>query len=98
MDEGVPAAATILHLLNEGETRNFHVGELALLQEEVCPHHMWKRGLTEELQPRRDARIRTVILRTQGDTKQRELLKCVVAVKQCIRGGGRHLQDVIFKH
>ena len=27
-----------------------------------------------------------------------ELLKRVVAVKECIRGGGRHLQDVIFKH
>ena len=35
---------------------------------------------------------------TQSDTKERELLKCVVAVKECIRGGGRHLQDVIFKH
>ena len=34
----------------------------------------------------------------QVDTKERELLKCVVAVKECIRGGGRHLQDVIFKH
>ena len=35
---------------------------------------------------------------TQGNTKERELLKCVVAVKECIRGGGRHLQGVIFKH
>jgi len=35
---------------------------------------------------------------TQGDTKERKLLKCVVAVKECIRGGGRHLQDVIFRH
>ena len=35
---------------------------------------------------------------TQGDTKERELLKCVVVVKECVRGGGRHLQDVIFKH
>jgi hypothetical protein len=34
----------------------------------------------------------------QGDTKERELLKCVVAVKECIRGGGRHLQDVNLKH
>jgi len=34
----------------------------------------------------------------QGDTKERELLKCVVAVKECIRGGGRHLHDLIFKH
>jgi len=37
-------------------------------------------------------------LQIQSDTKERELLKCVVAVKECIRGGGRHLQDVIFKH
>ena len=35
---------------------------------------------------------------TQYDTKERELLKCIVAVKECICGGGRHLQDVIFKH
>ena len=27
-----------------------------------------------------------------------QILKWVVAVKECIRGGGRHLQDVIFKH
>jgi len=32
-----------------------------------------------------------------SDTKERELLKCVVAVKECIRGGGRHLQDVNFQ-
>ena len=43
-------------------------------------------------------RIRQRMQHTQGDTKERELLKCVVAVKECIRGGGRHLQDVIFKH
>ena len=33
-----------------------------------------------------------------GWHKKRELLKCVVAVKESIRGGGRHLQDVIFEH
>ena len=38
------------------------------------------------------------VLHTQSDTKEREVLKCVVAVKECIRGRGRHLQDVIFKH
>ena len=43
-------------------------------------------------------RILQSMQHTQGDTKERELLKCVVAVKECIRGGGRHLQDVIFKH
>ena len=43
-------------------------------------------------------RILQSMQHTQGDTKERELLKCVVAVKECIRGVGRHLQDVIFKH
>ena len=42
-------------------------------------------------------RILQSMQHTQGDTKERELLKCVVAVKECVRGG-RHLQDVIFKH
>ena len=40
----------------------------------------------------------TVSQHTQGDTKEREIFKCVVAVKECIRGGGHNLQDVIFKH
>ena len=44
------------------------------------------------------SRILQSMQHTQGDTKERELLKCVVAVKECIRGGGRHLQDVILKH
>jgi len=35
---------------------------------------------------------------TQSDTKERELLQYLAAVKECICGGGRHLQDVILKH
>ena len=46
----------------------------------------------------RQSRILQSMQHTQGDTKERELLKCVVAVKECVRGGGRHLLDVIFKH
>ena len=46
----------------------------------------------------RRSRILQSMQHTQDDTKERELLKCIVAVKECIRGGGRHLQDVIFKH
>ena len=46
----------------------------------------------------RQSRILQSLQHTHGDTKERELLKCVVAVKECIRGGGRHLQDVIFKY
>ena len=44
------------------------------------------------------SRILQSMQHTQSDTKERGLLKCVVAVKECIRGGGRRLQDVIFKH
>ena len=43
-------------------------------------------------------RILQSMQHTQSDTKERELLKCIVAVKKCVRGGGRHLQDVILKH
>ena len=46
----------------------------------------------------RQSRILQSMQHTQGDTKERELLKCVVAVKECICGGGRHLRDVISKH
>ena len=46
----------------------------------------------------RQGRILQSMQHTQGNTKERELLKCVVAVKECIRGGRRHLQDAIFKH
>ena len=46
----------------------------------------------------RRSRILQSMQHTQSDTKERELLKCLVAVKECIRGGGPHLQDVIFKH
>ena len=46
----------------------------------------------------RRSRILQSMQHTQGDTKERELFNCVVEVKECIRGGGRHLQDVIFKH
>ena len=56
-----------------------------------------KKG-TFEKPNKKICRILQSMQHTQGDTKERELLKCVVAVKECIRGGGRHLQDVIFRH
>ena len=53
-----------------------------------------KKKLLTEIELRR---ILQSMQHSQGDTKERELLKCVVAVKEYIRGGGRHLQNVIFK-
>ena len=45
----------------------------------------------------RQSRILQSMQHTQGHTKEREILKWVVAVKECIREGGRHLQNAIFK-
>ena len=55
--------------------------------------HTWRRTPYTGL-----CRILQSMQHTQGDTNERELLKCVAAVKECIRGGGRHLQEVILKH
>jgi len=46
----------------------------------------------------RQSRILQRMQHTQGDKKEREILKFVLAVKFCIHGGGRHLYDLIFKH
>ena len=58
----------------------------------------WQKLNHYNLPFKRLRRILQSMQHTQGDTKERELLKCVVATQECIRGGGRHLQDVIFKH
>ena len=46
----------------------------------------------------RQCRILQSMQHTRSETKERELSKCIMAVKECIRGGGRNLQGVIFKH
>ena len=48
-----------------GRKARLCVGDVVLLQEEVRPRHMWKRGRVEELRTRRDGKTRTDILRTQ---------------------------------
>ena len=69
--------------------RKMKAKEIALFDSEIPSYRPERQRL---------CRILHSMQHTQGDTKERELLKCVVAVKECIRGGGRHLQDVIFKH
>ena len=50
---------------------NFRRGDVALLQEDVRPRHMWKRALIEQLREGRDRMIRTVVHRPQKDIKSR---------------------------
>jgi len=47
----------------------FRRGDVALLQEDVRPRHMWKRAVIEQLIEGRDGMIRTVILRTLEGNK-----------------------------
>jgi len=48
-----------------GRKARFRVGDVVLLQEEVRPRHMWKRGRIDYMRPGRGGKTRTVILRTQ---------------------------------
>ena len=69
---------------------NFRVGDLALLQEEVRPRHMWKRGLIEELRPGRDGRIRTVLLRTPEGNRISRPVQLVIPLE--IDQGGEDVE------
>jgi len=47
----------------------FRRGDVALLQEEVRPRHVWKCAIIERVIEGRDRRIRTVVLRTPKGKK-----------------------------
>jgi hypothetical protein len=74
-----------------GETRR-SVGDVVLLQEEVRPRHVWKRGRVEELRPRRDGQVRTVILRTQDGGRLVRPVQLVIPLE--IDQGGEDVGDV----
>ena len=56
----------------------FRIGDVALLQEEVRPRHMWKRARIEQLIQGRDGKIRTVVLRTLEGTKITRPIQLVI--------------------
>jgi len=74
----------------KGKLANFRVGELALLQEEVRPRHMWKWALIEELRPGRDDRIRTVIYRTPEGNRISRPVQLVIPLE--IDQGGEDVE------
>jgi hypothetical protein len=74
-----------------GETR-CRVGDVVLLQEEVRPRHMWKRGRVEELRPGRDGKVITVILRTQDGGRLFRPIQLVIPLE--VDQGGEDVEDV----
>jgi hypothetical protein len=53
-------------------------GDVVLMQEDVRPHHMWKRALIEQLIEGRDGMIRTVVLRTPEGNKITRPIQLVI--------------------
>jgi len=74
-----------------GRKRRFHVGDVALLHEEVRPRHIWKWGRIEELRPDRDGKTRTVILRTQDGGRLARPVQLVIPIE--FDQGGEDVED-----
>jgi hypothetical protein len=64
-----------------GRKARFRVGDVVLLQEEVRPRHMWKRGRIEDLRPGLDGKTRTVILRTQDGGRLARPVQLVIPLE-----------------
>jgi hypothetical protein len=62
------------------------IGDVALLQEEVRPRHMWRRTLIEQLTEGRDGRIRTVVLRTTEGHKITPPIQLIIPFEVDQRG------------
>jgi hypothetical protein len=69
----------------------FRVGDVVLLQEDVRPRHMWKRGLIEDLRPGRDGKTSTVILRTQDGGRLGRPVQLVIPL--VVDQGGEDVED-----
>ena len=75
-----------------GRETRCRVGDVVLLQEEVRPRHMWKRGRVEELRPGRDGKVRTVILRTQDGGRLVRPVQLVIPLE--VDQGGEDVEDI----
>ena len=64
-----------------GRKARFRVGDVVLLQEEVRPRRMWKRGRIEDLRPGRDGKTRTFILRTQDGGRLARPVQLVIPLE-----------------
>jgi len=85
--------------------RNFHdvrqqqafaklrVGDVALLQEDVRPRHMWRKALVEQLIEGRVGRIRTVVLRTPEGNEITRPIQLVVPLE--VDQGGEDVEECL---
>ena len=71
----------------------FRRGDVALLQEEVRPRHMWKRAVIERVIEDRDGRIRTVALRTPEGKKITRLVQLVIPFE--VDQGGEDVEECL---
>ena len=69
----------------------FRRGDVALLQEDVRPRHMWKRALIEQLIEGRDGMIRTVVLRTPEGNKITRPIQLVIPLE--VDQGGEDVEE-----
>jgi hypothetical protein len=68
-------------------------GDVALLQEDVRPRHMWKKALIEQLIEGRDGRIRTVVLRTPEGRKITRPIQLVIPLE--VDQGGEDVEECL---
>jgi hypothetical protein len=71
----------------------FRRGDVALLQEDVRPRHMWKRAVIEQLTEGRDGMILTVILRTPEGNKITCLIQVVIPLE--VDQGGEDVEECL---
>ena len=64
---------------------------MALLQEDVCPCHMWKMALIEQLTEGQDGMIHTVVLRTPEGNKVNHPIQLVIPME--VDQGGKNVQE-----
>jgi hypothetical protein len=69
------------------------VGDVALLQEEVRPRHMWKRARIEQIIEGRDEKIRTVVLCTPEGNKITRPIQLVIPLE--VDQGGEDVKECL---
>ena len=71
----------------------FRRGDVALLQEDVRPRHMWKTAIIERVIEGRDGRIRTVALRTSEGNKITRPIQLVIPLE--VDQGGEDVEECL---
>lgn len=65
----------------KGKRTQLRVGDVALLQEDVQPRHLWRKARIQELRAGRDGLVRTVILSTSEGTQIARPIQLVIPLE-----------------